>query len=210
MNLTRFVIETEVRAGLGQNGAPELHGYAAKFESRSKPIKKKGGGYFYEKVKRGAFDKCLRTSDTVALCEHDPNKPLARVSAGTLQLGVDNTGLLVRCAIDPNVSYAHDMHANVANGNIRSMSFQFVAGDDMWEDYEDEDGNRCQMRSLTDIEDLIDVSFVLNPAYDDTEADARSANGGRGVRLPSLKEVQFVSEGSKRREAIRKMQSLLK
>jgi HK97 family phage prohead protease len=180
--IERRFYQSEVRAMQTAEG-PCLEGYAAKFGTRSKPIPTRGGS-FVETIKRGAFDRALRKSDTVATCEHDSAKPLNRCSAG-LSLRCDEVGLRVHCPINPSVSYAADLYQNVKSGVIRSMSFAFVMPEDgsgqLWNDEEDEEGRKYALRTLTDIDDLQDVAFVLDPAYDDTECDARSLQFPEGV-----------------------------
>jgi phage head maturation protease len=74
------------------------------------------------------------------------------------------------------------------------MSFGFAMPEDgsgqMWEDDEDEEGRKFALRTLTDIDDLLDVAFVLNPAYDDTDADARSITFRFPEGIPSLVETR--------------------
>ena len=212
---------SEVRALTDANG-PALVGYAAKFGTRSKRIATRNGS-FVETIRRGAFDRALRKSDIVATCEHDTNKPLNRCSAG-LQLRCDNVGLRVHCPINLAVSYARDMYENVQNGVVRNMSFAFSMPEDgsgqLWEDDEDEEGRRYALRTLTDIDELKDVAFVLSPAYDDTDCDARSVvftfpdgvpevvetRSAGGVIIPSNKEV---SESEARRLRMQRLRSSL-
>jgi HK97 family phage prohead protease len=212
---------SEVRAHTDASGSA-LVGYAAKFGTRSKPIGTRGGA-FVETIKRGAFDRCLKRCDVVATVEHDQNRPLNRCSAG-LQLRSDDIGLRVHCPVNMAVSYARDIYENVKNGVVRNMSFAFTMPEDgggqFWNDEEDDDGNRYAVRTLTDINDLLDVSFVLTPAYDDTEADVRSLSfqfpegvpalvetrSAGGVIIPAVKQV---SESEARRLRMKRLRSTL-
>ena len=134
---------------------------------------------FVEKVNRHAFDKALRDSDTVMVDSHDPGKPLAHVSAGTLTLRTDNRGLSVDAPNLVHTSYADDLIANVAAGNIRGMSFGFEMVADDWTTGEirGPDGGMVtvQVRELLEVR-LPEVSPTAFPAYTGTDADIRSAH----------------------------------
>lgn len=163
----------ELRA---ESDGKTLTGYAAKYNRRSKKLATAKGAGFIEQLRAGCFDNALDKSDTVLLVEHDVNRPLARKSAGTLSLTSDNVGLRVAASLDMGVSYARDCYANIQNGNIRGMSFGFTVADDGddWDDTTDDDGERCALRTVNEIDELFDVSAVLVPAYADSECSVRS------------------------------------
>jgi HK97 family phage prohead protease len=147
----------------------------------SEPIYNRAGSAFREKVARGAFDNALRNGEVFSLVEHDPDRPLGRTSAGSLELCCDGTGLAARTFPDLSVSYAKDLYQNVKNGTIRSMSFAFTMPEDgsgedwdSWDDGEDGDARCTRLRTLRRCESLSDVSYVLRPAYKSSEANIRS------------------------------------
>jgi HK97 family phage prohead protease len=210
-------IAVSVRAE-GTSDKPVLCGYAAVFNSLSKPIYTKSGNYFYERIAKGAFEKSIRQSRTVANLFHDMQKPLGTQKSGTLHLNEDSRGLYVRCEINPNVSYAMDAWHNAgATGGARlsSMSFAFKLADDesknsrgdMWDELSDDDMDeldenwRASRRTILDVDELVDVAFLTEGtgAYDEANcyADMRIAfpEGTpasvehRCIVKPSLKEV---------------------
>lgn len=172
MTERRFTLS--VRAE-GSADNPSLVGYASVFNSRSKKIPTRAGGFFYEKVSPGAFKRAIAKGNTIANLHHDMTKPLGTQRAGTLQLSEDSRGLLVRCAINPEVSFARDAWHMAQSRSLSSMSFAFLPEEDTWEDYEDEDGERCQLRTLRSIDPLMDVAFLTEGqgAYDAACCDAR-------------------------------------
>ena len=146
-------------------GGKKLRGHAAVFNKLSGNL-----GGFREQIAPGAFDGVL-DDDVRALFNHDSNHVLGRSSAGTLKLGVDKTGL--RYTVDlPDTQVGRDLAISVERGDIKESSFAFrVAPDgDTWE--EDEDGRI--IRTITQFQELMDVSPVTYPAYPDATVAMRS------------------------------------
>jgi len=101
------------------------------------------------------------------LIDHDSAKIVARVKNDTLKLTSENDGLHFEVALN-DTSYANDLYENVRTGIITSMSFGFITLIDDW-DYTTEPATR----TLKDVK-LIEVSFVVFPAYPETQTQARS------------------------------------
>ena len=149
-----------------------IRGYAATFDSPSSDL----GGYI-EIVRAGAFaDVLAGRPDVRALVNHDPNLVLGRTTAGTLRLAQDGRGLAVEIDI-PDTSYAADLVASMARGDIGQMSFQFTAGRDRWT--QPEGRSRLLTRELLQVQRLYDVSIVTFPAYTATTAALRCRSTGR-------------------------------
>ena len=137
-----------------------IEGYALKFGTWSENL-----GGFKETIERSAL-KNTDLSDVRALFNHDPAQVLARSSAGSLELDVDDIGLKFRARI-PNTSYGKDLIENLRNGNVNQCSFGFMLddnGDEM--DYDKDEG--IYKRTLRSIKEILDVSVVTYPAYRDT------------------------------------------
>jgi uncharacterized protein len=143
-----------------------LVGYAAVFGSETQI-----GNDFREVVEPGAFDAALaRPDDVRALLNHDASRVLGRLSAGTLRLSVDAQGL--RYEVDlPETSYARDLAASVARGDISQSSFGFRVVSDEWE--RPESRGDLPLRRIRNLE-LFDVSPVTFPAYDATSVSTRA------------------------------------
>lgn len=162
------------------NGERFIEGYALKFNSVSEDL-----GGFKETIERSALDK-TDLSDVRALFNHNASQVLARSSAGTLQLDVDDVGLKFRARI-PNTSYGNDLAENLRNGNVNQCSFGFCldeGGDDF--SYDEKEG--IFKRSLRSIKEIVDVSVVTYPAYKDTDV------------APALRSLNKVKEDARNKE----------
>ena len=132
-------------------------------------------GAFDEIIERGALSNTDLT-DVRFLVNHDLNKiPLARSRRNngnsTMQLTVDDFGLSIRVSLDTeNNAEARALYSAVERGDITGMSFMFFVRSDEWDDLDSDHPTR----RITDIANVVEVSAVTFPAYDDTEIYARS------------------------------------
>lgn len=142
----------------------QFTGYAAKFDTRSHDL-----GGFIETVRKGAFGRALNEGQDVrALINHDSGLILGRTTAGTLKLAEDSTGLHYQVDA-PDTSYARDLAESMQRGDVTQSSFTFRVRQDDWQ----REG-RGRLRTLIDV-DLLDVSPVTYPAYEDTESGVQGA-----------------------------------
>lgn len=160
----RDIALEELRVTGGDGKPLRFEGYAALFDNLSGDL-----GGFREKIAPYAFRSAIRKSDTRALFNHDKNHVLGRKSAKTLRMKEDREGLKVTI-IPPDTQWARDLAVSVERGDINQMSFGFIAKKDSWE----EDKKLGAVRTLLEIERLMDVSLVTFPAYTDTRVAVRS------------------------------------
>ena len=153
-----FLQPLEVRA---DQGAMTLTGYAAVFGQATDL------GAFREQIAPGAFSDTLRRSDVRALFNHDTSKVLGRLSAGTLRLTEDATGLSAEIDL-PDTTDGRDVRELVRRGDVSGMSFGFRVLSDRWDFTDDE-----AFRTIEAVE-LYEVSAVTFPAYDGTSIALRS------------------------------------
>lgn len=155
-----FLQPLEVRA---DQGAMTLTGYAAVFGQATDL------GPFREQIAPGAFSDTLRRSDVRALFNHDASKVLGRLSAGTLRLTEDATGLSAEIDL-PDTTDGRDVRELVRRGDVSGMSFGFSVpvGGDRW-DFTDD----VPLRTITAVQ-LYEVSAVTFPAYEGTSIALRS------------------------------------
>lgn len=167
----------------------KITGLAAPFNSQTMIGEKPWG--FREQVAPGAFAKTLQEADVVFLLNHDTSKPLARKSAGTLNLRESERGLEAE-ASPPDTTYANDLRTNIKAGNIRGMSFGFEVVKDEWFDDEGQPADKYTgtQRVLKEVK-LIEVSAVTFPAYGDTAISARDA-------VSAARDERAKSKGSKK------------
>jgi uncharacterized protein len=174
--MERRLLRYEVRAS--KRGDKKIvEGVAARYDTLSHRMPTGAGGYFRERIAKGAFKRILATApDCVALMNHDVNKPLGRTGPGTLKLREVPTGLGFTCEL-PDTSYGNDLYESVTRGDMNQCSFAFSLGDgdDSWDDEEDpEERGRVAVRTIKNFASLMDISIVTNPAYPGTSVDARS------------------------------------
>lgn len=145
----------------------KLSGRAAPFNSWTLIGAKEWG--FREKINPKAFNKTLNDGDIVLLDNHINSRPLARMSAGTLELHPGSKGLDWRAsAVD--TTYADDVVKNVKAGNYGGCSFSFEVVRDTWTE---DTADGIPERELLEV-NCREVSIVTFPAYTDTSVAARS------------------------------------
>lgn len=162
----RFVQAVECRADEGQK--PILRGHAAVFNSVADL------GRFKEIIEPGAFQRTIQedAEDIVALWNHNPDFPLARMGYG-LSLREDETGLASEIEPDIETSVGKDVARYVANKSVRGMSIGFFIPTAADQRIEKRGGDiyRIIVRAR-----LLDVSPVTYPAYKSTDIALRSAD----------------------------------
>lgn len=164
----------EVRAMKeGDTEGRTVFGYAAKFNSMSQNLGSKEY-QFYEIILPGAFDDVL-DNDVRALFNHESELILARTKSGTLEIGVDETGLWYQFDA-PDTQAGNDLLVSLRRGDIDQSSFQFIVGKDgqSFVEQKDGDGPTILTRTISKVSELLDVSPVTYPAYEDTQVDCRS------------------------------------
>ena len=154
-------------------GKPAIRGIAAMFNSLSEDL-----GGFREQIAPGAFKSALGGSDVRALFNHDPNLVLGRSTSGTLRLAETDAGL--EFEVDPpDTTYARDLMACMARGDISQCSFGFQVDDggDTWQ----KDSAGQWTRTIHVVSRLWDVSPVTYPAYAETSCAMRSLGKAQGT-----------------------------
>lgn len=137
-----------------------IEGYAAVFETETDL------GWCKEVISRDAFNNC-NMSDCVLKYNHNDNcLILARTRNKSLELTVDNHGLKIRATLI-DTTQNRDIYKMIKAGLLDKMSFAFSVRKQEW-DYEND------IRRITEIAQLFDVSVVDVPAYETTEIYARS------------------------------------
>lgn len=121
----------------------------------------------YEKIDRNAFDGEL-DKDIRALVGHDTERVLGRTKNKTLTLRSDEKGLWGSILINRDDPEAFSLYQKVKRGDVDKCSFGFIPKEE--ESVKRSDGGdlfvvkRC---------DLIEVSVVAFPAYENTSISAR-------------------------------------
>lgn len=168
------MIKTEKRGGLlgvETRAADEkrtLVGYAAVFNSEADI-----GGWWIETIAPGAFTETI-TGDVRALVDHDHGRVIGRTKSGTLRLSEDAKGLRIEVDV-PDTTDGNDLWTLVERGDISGMSFGFRVTKQEWDETVDP-----PRRTIQKV-DLMEVSAVAWPAFDDTEIGKRSLEEWRSA-----------------------------
>ena len=151
---------SEVRAA--SDDTLTVSGYAAVFDDITDI------GYFKERIARGAFDGVMQ--DDVRLLINHTGVPLARTTNGTLDLEVDDTGLRYTARL-ADTTEGRDLYKLIKRGDISQSSFAFTIADEDWD-------RKANLRTITKMGALLDVSPVTYPAYPTTTVAARAKAAG--------------------------------
>lgn len=181
---TRYLVgdlKAELRQADG-DGADILEGYASIFNNIADI-----GGYYKEQFAKGAFSRAISEQhDVRALVDHRSELLLGRTKAGTLKIWEDEIGLRVEIKLPKNTN-GQNIKESVARGDLTQMSIGFIP---LSEEF-DRTGETI-LRTITDVE-LLDVSVVTYPAYEDTKISLRNAVGSFSEQSDnSVKPFPFI------------------
>ena len=128
--------------------------------------------FFEERIEPGAFENVLE-DDVRVLFNHDADAILGRTKSNTAKVWVNGDGNL-EYSWKPD--YENPLHKQVARsimrGDITQSSFAFTIEDYSWEKSDKYGDNSTHV--IRKIKELMDVSPVTYPAYQDTISEARS------------------------------------
>jgi HK97 family phage prohead protease len=178
---------TVIARAEGENMPKEIGGIAAVINSVTDL------GYFEEVILPGAFDNALsKDYDIRCLFNHEAELILGRTKANTCKVFVNADGNLEYTWVP---DYENPTHVSVVRsimrGDITQSSFAFTIKEQTWSD--STKYGTMGKRTIKVIDELFDVSPVTYPAYQDTEADARS--------LAALRDQEIEIEEAKRSQA---------
>lgn len=157
-----------------ENGAEELivEGVACVFDKETVLIK--GKSYeLREKVQQGAFDGA-DMSDVIFNYNHG-GRVYARTRNSSLALEAQSDGLHMRAKLISGDEGHAQLYRDIQSGLIDKMSYAYTVRESTYEYTEQENGFVTELRTVTKIDRLFDVSAVDIPAYDATSISARRA-----------------------------------
>jgi uncharacterized protein len=165
----RFLKDTPELRIAEDDGAKHITGYASVFGKLSRRL-----GNFKEVVSPEAFNEARSAGfpDVVCRYNHDDRMVLGTTNAGTCTIQVDEHGL--QYDVLPPRS-RDDVLELVQRRDVRYSSFAFRCQEDGGDEWGVTKWNE-PLRTLLNVE-LVDVAPVMDPAYKDTTAAARSMNG---------------------------------
>lgn len=144
-----------------------IEGYASVFNVESRLLYE-NGKRFTEVILKGAFSDVVG-GDTYYSFNHSRDKILARTINKTLTLKEDDKGLFFRAILN-NTTDANNLYEMVNRQDVAENSFAFTVGEGQkWS----RSSNGENIRSISRISNLIDISTVTKAAYPKTEVYAR-------------------------------------
>ena len=153
-------------------------------------------GWYDEIIEDHALDN-TDLKDVRFLVNHNTNMiPLARSrnnnANSTMQMKVvDGEGMDIRVNLDTeNNAEARSLYSAVERGDISGMSFMFVVDKDSWDDVDSDH----PVRTIRSFKQVLEVSAVTFPAYEQTNIQAR----GLSEALDSAKESLDSAKAEKR------------
>ena len=168
----------EIRAEQNENEVGVITGRPIVYNSKTDL------GYFDEVIERGALNGA-NLKDVRFLVNHDTSKiPLARSrnnnANSTMQLMPDDQGLAIRVNLDiKNNSEARNLYSAIERGDVSGMSFMFAVDDEEWTELESDH----PVRHVKKISDVVEVSAVTFPAYEDTSISTRNKEALDNAKL---------------------------
>jgi HK97 family phage prohead protease len=137
-------------------------------------------GSGYVEFAPGSFKQALRKADVRAFVNHNTDLILGRTTSGTVRLSDEADGL--HYAIDlPETSYAADLKAVVARGDVTEMSFGILPG--AMKVLRADDGRQVQLH--TQVKELFDISPTALPAFTSTSVELHSMGNTPGESAQS-------------------------
>lgn len=156
-------LDLQFRAEDTEDGKMEIKGYAAVFNSPET--------YDYtEVIDSKAFDGADMSDVVLRYNHNDSFMVLARTRNKSLQLDVDDKGLMIDATLQDDITDHRNIYNAIKSGLIDKQSFAFTVEEDNY-DYD------TDTRTITKIGKLFDVSVVDQPFYNATDVSvARDLN----------------------------------
>lgn len=162
-------------------------------------------GKYYEcreKIASTAFDNC-DMSDVIFNFNHC-GRVYARTRNKSLTLEVKEDGLHMRAVLMPEDNGHAELYRDIQSGLVDKMSFAFHVKESSYEYIERADEPNIEIRTITEIDKLYDVSAVDIPAYDSTSISARTAFDAERER----REAESLKLQAEKEEAIKRALAL--
>lgn len=139
----------------------------------------KNGRQFRETIAPGVFAKAISNASRIDfLSQHDKTQILSTTDNKSLQLQETEKGLEMRADIS-STTWGKDTFQLIKDGIIKGMSFGMRVSDDNWSMGSD----GIPMRTINGI-NLFEISAVRNPAYKNSEIEARDIDIINDIEIP--------------------------
>lgn len=171
-DFTLAVIETA--KGEGEEERKIVRGYASTF-NQPYTLYEDDEMVIQEQVDSKAFDNA-DMSDVILQYNHE-GRVFARVSNGTLKVNADDTGLSIEADLG-GTDIGQQLYQEINGGYTTKMSYGYTVRNSEWEETKADDGRMIELRTVTEIGKVYDVSAVSIPANNATSISVRSLSDG--------------------------------
>ena len=188
-------LDLQFRAEPNDDGKMEIKGYAAVFDSPETYY-----GYT-ETIDKKAFDGADMSDVVLRYNHNDSFMVLARTRNKSLNLDVDDKGLMIDATLQDDITEHRDIFNAIKSGLIDKQSFAFTVDEDNY-DYD------TDTRTITKIGKVFDVSVVDQPFYNATDVSvARDLNNEFLEKRKQLREEheKKLSLEAKKKELLEKL-----
>lgn len=146
-----------------------------------------------EQVDSKAFDEA-DLSDVIFQYNHE-GRVFARNSNGTLSVGPDEVGLGIEADLG-GTDIGRQLFQEIKGGYTTKMSYGYTVNAASWEDRKLEDGRTLELRTVTSVGKVYDVSAVSIPANNATSISVRNLSDGviSEVKAERLKALELERE----------------
>lgn len=159
----------------GDSGSRTIVGYAIVFNQRSQVLVDLGDRFEEVILPEAVTQELINRCDIKALIEHNRERLLARSNngVGTLKLSVDSVGLRYEFEA-PNTVDGDTALELVSRGDICGSSFAFRAVSDGAVERRWDAERKIWQYTVRKIDAIFDVTLTSDPAYTQTNVEARS------------------------------------
>lgn len=146
-----------------------------------------------EQVDSKAFENA-DMEDVIFQYNHE-GRVFARVSNGTLSVAPDETGLSIEADLG-GTDIGQQLFQEIRGGYTTKMSYGYTVNGSEWEERNLEDGRTLELRTVTSIGKVYDVSAVSIPANNATSISVRNLSDGviAEVKAERLKALELERE----------------
>lgn len=171
----------------GEEDRMEVRGYASTF-NEPYTLYEDDSMVIQERVSPNAFEDA-DMSDVIMQYDHQ-GRVFARMSNGTLEVKPDDKGLAIRANLG-GTDIGRQLYEEIKGGYTTKMSYGYKVASDTWENRVMGDGRSLDLRTITQISKVYDVSAVSLPANDGTSISVRSLTDGVIEKVKAERQLEI-------------------
>lgn len=166
-----------------------VRGYASVF-NHPYTLYEDGDMVIQEQVSETAFNDA-DMGDVILQYNHE-GRVFARTKNGTLTVTPDKKGLAVQADLG-GTTIGEQLYEEIRGGYTTQMSYGYTVNGAEWTKRELEDGRILELRTITSIDKVYDVSAVSIPANDATSISVRNLSDGviEEIKAERLKALEL-------------------